>query len=393
MKKILAILSGAMLLLSACSEKGSNGSEEILNFPEVQNLTVESGKSYEITFTAEKAWAVSLPAISQQYATMTYGGITEMQFYGEANVETTITVNVREGLLSYAKDFVFNVEITMDNKTEDIAILTIPRTPYEITVSGNAPAGSEDFVQSTFEKGGHPENGPFVSAANTYTVRYLNPSDAKYGEFVVTHDLDLLYNYVLYGRDENGEFVVIEDEDNSWLQLHKYVNKTGKHFQLAMEYDKPDAVLTEGVGYEAYVNLEDENGDPIISVYFIYDPNAVVEVPPAISLAFPEEASASGVQFEGDDSGYTLTLKTQSQLVDDHKAASLNIKGYQGYTLEKENLDLVYDKELEVYYLTLIDKEVVDMLERENSFTITIVNAIGAVECPITVIFDWIEEK
>jgi len=273
MKKILAILSVATMLFAACNPSDKNNTPAAPTFPEAQSITAESGESYEFAFTVSESWSVSLPAESQVYATLTYQGVTDNQFYGEAG-EHTIVVNVREGIMSYAKDFVINVEMTIREYTQNIATLTVLKLPYKITVTGSAPTGMEDVVQSTFEEGGHPENGPFASAANTYTVRYLNRSDAKYGDFVVTHDLDLLYNYVVYAKSSaDGEFAPIS-EDCTWLSLRRFGAKREK-FSLEMIYDSSDAVLTEGVGYEAYVNLEDENGDALVSVYFIYDPAAV----------------------------------------------------------------------------------------------------------------------
>ena len=389
MKKILAILSGAMLLLSACNDTNNSGSEKKVEFPDVQNLTVESGKSYEITFTAEKAWTVSLPAESQQYATMTYEGVTEMQFFGEANVETTITVNVREGLLSYAKDFVFNVEITMQNATENLAILTLPRTPYEIVVSGGAPAGMEDSVQSTFEKGGHPKNGPFASAANTYTVRYLNTSDAIYGDFVVTHDCDLLYNYVVYAKSSaGGEFEPVANNSNDWLNLRTW----RKNLALEMNVSHGKAVMTEGVGYEAYVNLEDENGDALVSVYYIYNPEAVAPVTPAIELAYPDDAAAKGVTFVGEGTAYTLTLPTVDLLGENNKAASLKISGFSGGGYAAENLRLLESEVEGVYYTALAEGTTLDALVRTNTLSVAAINADGAKVYTITVIFEWAPE-
>lgn len=393
MKKIFVILSVvAMMFVSCAYNCGEITGPQIPTFPELQELTVESGKSYDITFTTDKAWTVSLPAESQQYATMTFEGSTEMQFYGEAG-EHTITVNVREGIMSYAKDIVFVVDMTMESYTESIVKLTIPRIPYEITVSGGAPAGMEEIVQSTFEKGGHPENGPFASAANTYTVRYLNSSDAKYGDFVVSHDCDLLYNYVLYAKSSaDGEFEPVADNSNDWLKLRMWKPQDVSFFALEMMHTSTKAVKTEGVGYEAYVNLEDENGDALVSVYFLYDPTAVAPVKPSVELAYPEEASAKGVTFVGEGTAYTLTLPTPDLLGENNKAASIKITGYAGGGYMTENLKFVESDVPGIYYTALAESVTIDSLVRENTLSVSAINAEGAKEYTITVVFEWAPE-
>ncbi len=394
MKKIFVVLSVVAMMFAACTpDKGGNTPVPPPTFPELQELIVEPGKSYEITFTAEKAWSISIPAESQQYATITYEGTTDMQFYGEAG-EYTIAVNVRDNAMSYAKDIVFTVDMTIDSYTQSIVKLTIPITPYEITVSGGAPAGMEEIVQSTFEKGGHPENGPFASAANTYTVRYLNSSDAKYGDFVVSHDCDLLYNYVLYAKSSaDGEFEPVADNSNDWLVFTGWEpDEMHKNIKLEMMHSSTKAVKTEGVGYEAYVNLEDENGDAIVSIYYIYDPTVVPPMKPSVELAYPEEASAKGVTFVGEGTAYTLTLPTADLLGENNKAASIKITGYAGGGYMTENLKFVESDVPGIYYTALAESVTIDSLVRENTLSVSAINAEGAKEYTITVVFEWAPE-
>ena len=263
MKKIFVVLSVVAMMFVACApDNGGNAPVPPPTFPELQELTVESGKSYDITFTTDKAWIVSLSAESAVYATLTYTyedgyTSTDTQFYGEAG-EHTIKVNVLEGIMSYAKDFVVMVDMTLGAYTQSIAKLTIPRTPYAIDVYGSAPEGFENTL-SKFVDGGHPENGPFVNAPNKYSVLYLSTSEAQYGDYVVAHDFDKLYNYVVYAKNKEGEFVPTT-ESTKWLELRAFtrnitddkgVSKLYKMFSLSMDHTKSDAVFTEGVGYEA----------------------------------------------------------------------------------------------------------------------------------------------
>ena len=400
MKKIFAIFSVVAMMFASCTpDKG--GDETIVpTFPELQELTVESGKSYDITFTVDKAWSIVLSAESAVYASITYNDMTDTQFYGEAG-EHTITVNVREGIMSYAKDIAFNVDMTIGQYTQSIAKLTIPITPYEIDVYGSAPEGSENIVVSQFVDGGHPANGPFVNVPNKYTVKYLAAPDALYGDYVVAHDFDKLFNYVVYHK-QNGEFVPIT-ESTKWLELRTFtrnitddkgVKKLYKMFSLGMNYKSSDAVFTEGVGYEAYVNIEDENGDAVVSVYFIYDPNAEVVVETKMELANPELAEQKGIVYESTGYSYNMTYTTAESLTSDYLAGALKFTGYSeiygGFGSGTQNLVFEHNEESDVWYIRLAEGVSATSLTREEVLNIS---AVGSEmhSYTVNVVFDWIE--
>lgn len=404
MKKIFAVLSVVAMMFAACTPiKG--GDEEIKpTFPELQEITVESGKSYEVTFTTDMAWTVSLSAEAAVYATLTYTyddgyTSTDTQFYGEAG-EHTIVVNVREGIMSYAKDITFNVDMTLGCYTQSIAKLTIPITPYEIDVYGSAPEGF-DNIMSKFIEGGHPENGPFVNVPNKYSVLYLNSSDAIYGDYVVAHDFDKLYNYVVYAKNSEGKFVPTT-ENTKWLELRAFtrtitddkgVSKLYKMFSLSMDYKKSDAVFTEGVGYEAYVNIEDENGDAVVSVYFIYDPNAVIVVETKMELANPELAEEKGIVFENSGLSYTLTYPTAKSFTSDFLAGALKFTGYNeiygGFGSGTQNLVFEHDEVSDVWYVRLAEGASVESLTRDEVLNISAVG-YDMHSYTINLVFDWI---
>ena len=402
MKKIFVVLSVVAMMFASCTPNPGANTPQKPNFPEVQNLTVESGASYSITFTTDKPWTVLLPAESQVYASLTFDGMTDTQFYGEAG-EATITVNVREGLMSYAKDIVFNVDMTLEKYTQSIAQLTIPRTPYAIDVYGAAPEGFENTL-SQFLTDGHPENGPFVNAPNKYTVLYLNASEAIYGDYVVAHDFDQLFNYVVYTKNSEGVFVPIT-ENTKWLELRAFtrkvtnsqgVEKLYKMFSLGMDYNKSDAVLTEGVGYEAYVNVEDENGDAIVSVYFLYDPNREVVIETSVELADEDLAAEKGVEFDNSSYTYTLTYPSADILTTDYLAAALKFTGYNeiygGFGSGTKDLVFEHNAELDVWYVRLAEGASATNLMREEVLNISAVsNEMHSYT--INLVFDWIADN
>ena len=397
MKKIFAILSVVAMMFAACTpDKGGNTPVPPPTFPALQEITVESGKSYEVTFSTDRPWTVSLSAESAVYATLTYTSedgytSTDTQFYGAAG-EHTVVVNVREDAVSYAKDIVIVVDMTLSTYTESIALLTVKRTPYEITVTGTVTEG-----ESTFEKGGHPADGPFVSVPNTYKVTYKNRFDGPEAAMIVEHNFDKLYNYRVYAKskDEEGNvsFGPVGADDNGfpWVRLVTFGPK-GEKFRLTMEHADSYAVLTAGVGYEAYVNIEDENGDAIVSVYYLYNPNAIAPSAEAVLLYNATDAAANGVKLEGGGVAYKLTLSSPELLTTKHAAAALKVNGFNAGGFAQENLRFAHDEANDYYYVTLAEGASLDGLARKNNLSIATIDNNGLREVAITVILDWIAE-
>ncbi len=393
MKKILAILSGVAMLFAACENNNNGGGNEEPkpNFPTLQEVTAESGASYELTFTVDREWSLALTEESRLYATMTYNGFTDVMCSGEAG-EHTVTIKMQEGLSSYVEDFVAEVVMTIEEYSQTIAIYTIPNNTY--TVTGSAPEGMEADVISTIAPGGHPENGPFADAPTTYTVSYLSAADAEYGDFIVSHDLDFKYQYEVYAKNDAGEFEILPTKSNDWLEFSSFAY--GKKFKLAMNYKSSKAVLTEGVGYEAYVNMVNEEGKTIISIYYLYNPDAVAEVKTSLTLANPELAENSGVTFVGLDKTYTLTFASPNLLGEDYAAATLKLEGYSDFYggIGSGTTDLKFHKDITTgyCYITLSDGVEAENLPRTDVLTISgTVKGGGLHEYTINLVFDWIE--
>ena len=393
MKKIfLAILCSAAMAFASCEQGGNDVVKP--NFPEVQTLAVEAGVSYDITFVAEKPWTVSLSAESQQYATLHYEGFTDTQHAGPAG-ETTIKLNVRAGVGSYVSDILFDVDITMANFTEDLAVCTIAKSTKVINVTGDVNPGTDAL--STLSVGGHPENGPFANAPYTYTVTHRKGSDAQDANFYIEHDVDILYNYVVYAKDSTGEFVKIDtsEESRAWLELVSFGTNGARKFRLYMYYDAKDAVKTEGVGYEAYVNIEDAAKNAMVSVYHVYNPDTEIVTETSFGLADPQLSADKGVELiHNGGRSYTLTIPSVDLLNPENvTAVSLKLTGYKEvYSgIAQKGLVLKHDEINDTYYLALDEDVTIGQLVRTNDLTIS---ALGdsLEEYSITVILDWAEE-
>lgn len=392
MKKILAVLSVVALMFTSCD----NGGNEVVKptFPELQTLAVEGGQSYDITFVAEKPWTVTLSAESQQYATINYDGFTDTQHAGPAG-ENTIKLNVRDGVGSYVGDIVFGVDITMANFTESLAECTIAKITKVLNITGDINPGSSAL--STFTEGGHPADSPFANAPYTYTVRHAKGNDAQEANFYIQHDVDILYNYAVYAKDSNGEFVKIDisEDSRAWLELVSFGVNGARKFRLYMYYDSKDAYKTPGVGYEAYVNIEDASKNAMVSVYHVYNPDAEVVTETSFGLANPELSAAKGVELvHNGGRSYTMTIPS-ADLLNPENAAAVSLK-MVGYTdvyngIAQKGLVLKYDESNDTYYLALDEGVTLDQLVRTNDLTISAL-ADSLEEFSVTIILEWAEE-
>lgn len=409
MKKILAILSGVAMLFASCNNGGGETEQPKPNFPEAQQYAVEAGESYELTFTVDFPCLLQLPAASQQYATLRYGGDTDTQFYIEAG-EHTATINIKSGVGSYARDLVFNVELASGKYAEALAVCTLARIPYIINVMGRPNAGFEATSKAQFSAGGHPENGPFNYSANCYTLRHYSKNDATYGDYIVWHDYPReKFNYVVYVKDSKGKFVAVAGSDESkyteptWVEFTSFEGtdpddtapesekKVWQKFRMAMNTSSSYARFTRNVGYEAYVNLEDENGDAVVSVYHVFDPNAEVVTVTSFGLAYVDLAAEKGVTLIGSGKKYTLTIPTADILTENVRAAALSITGYTDIyasIAQDQLLEIVHNVDHNILYIALKEGADVNALLRTDTLSIS---ALGdsVDDYEVSVVFEW----
>ena len=390
MKKILVVFSALAMMFASC-ENGGDAAVVKPNFPEVQSFEAVAGGTYELTFVAEKAWTVSLPATSQSAAFLVYDGLSESSHSGEAG-EYTIIVKMREGIISYAKDIVTEVQLTMEGFTETIATYTVARTEFPVNVKGAANVGSEESAKSTFTEGGHPVGGPFASAPHIYTLRHYSGNDAKYAEFYVEHDLPSSnYNYAVYAKDASGNFVTVDIEAaTSWVEFQSF-GANNEKFRLYMNYTR--GILTPEVGYEAYVNLEDENGDALVSVYHIFNPAQEEVIEYKMELADAELAAQSGVTMEGSGLTYSMKFASEDLLTTNALAGALKFTGYRevygGFGSGTQNLKFEHNAEADLYYICLTEGASASSLPRTEVLNISAVGD-GMYSYTINLEFSWI---
>ena len=392
MKKILVVLSVVAMAFASCTQGDKTLPRP--EFPEVNTLSVEAGKSYKITFVAEANWVVSVPAEAQRYAELRYENFTDTSHSGSAG-EQTITLHMKSKVGSYFEDITFYIEITMNGYTENLAECTIAKLTKVLTVTGTPNAGFEEEVLSVFSKGGHPENGPFASCENAYSVVHKRGVDAEDGNYVVAHDFDMDYDYVIYGKDASGEFVPVANDSNSWLSCPTFGTNGEKH-RLEMRYNASSAVMTEGVGYEAYVNVEDEKKNVVISVYYRFNPADEAVVERTFGLADSALAAEKGIVMDGSGLNYTLTYPSLEVFTNDYMAAAFKLVGYTdiygGIGSGSNNLVFEHNEESDVWYLRPAEGASLAQLRRTETLTISAVGS-SLVSYTINIIFDWVEES
>lgn len=402
MKKILAVLCGVAMIFSSCENGGNNDSKP--NFPDVQVLDVQAGKTYKLTFTTENPWSITLSPEAQQYATLYYDGFTDTQHAGPAG-ENSIRLNVRSDAGSYVSDIIFSVDITISRYTEKLIECHIAKSTKVINVTGGINPGSGAI--STLTKGGHPENGPFADALNTYTVTHYKGLEATGGEFYVQHDVDLLYNYEVYVKDKTGNFVLVdtsEGSSSSWVSMMQFGVDGEQKFRLYMDYTKSSAIKTPGVGYEAYVNIVDATKTVLVSVYHLFNPDTEVVTETSFGLANPELAAEKGVTFVGNGNYYTMTIPSLEVLLEGGMATAFKLTGFSevnpGFVDSREDLLVTKSEEASsddvqnpVHVYTLNKRESVADDKLVRTYTLALDALADAItEYRVTIILAWAEE-
>ncbi len=359
------------MLFASCTQNETLPRPE---FPEVAERNVLAGGTYSITFTADVPWRVSLPAEAQQYAKLYYDGYLDTSHSGPAG-ENTIKIRVNQGAGSYFSDVTFNVEITMNRYTENLVVCTLPKLTRKVVVTGGIVGGFEANCKSALSKDEHPADSPFADALYKYKVTHIKSWDAKEGYYYIMHDVDVDYNYCLYGRDKTtGEFVQIAEEEKSWLSYMAFGRDGEQKVRVMMDYEN-GGVLTQDVGYEAYLNVEDRNKNVIISVYYLFDPRVEEIIPTSFGLANAELAADKGVKLESNgDKKYTLTIPLDI-LQENSAAAALKWEGYTEITpgFDSDTLVLKHDEESDTYIIgiatttKIVDgQEVTEQIPVEN---------------------------
>ena len=136
MKKIIVILCGVTMLLSACTQ--NDGPLPRPTFPEMSTFEILSGNAKKLLFKAEANWEL---AVDYEFAYVKDSeGHMVSKARGKAGEKVEAWVGAYSGIENYDSDINFNVTITMNGYTETLATFTIKQIEYTVQ-TGNVESG------------------------------------------------------------------------------------------------------------------------------------------------------------------------------------------------------------------------------------------------------------
>ncbi|MBR5455296.1 MAG: hypothetical protein IKV60_05830, partial [Rikenellaceae bacterium] len=146
MKKYIVRLFGivaALTLASGCANVEEGGENNVtVTFPEKVVATVTPGEIVTLNFDAATRWEVSVPAEVSAWFSIVDGKNTTVSLRGGKG-EQEVQIQVRN-VVDYRQSHSCEVSLTMGDRTEVIAELTLPSATREIKTYA-ATIGEEDF--------------------------------------------------------------------------------------------------------------------------------------------------------------------------------------------------------------------------------------------------------
>lgn len=204
-----ALLACAGLFMASCSDS-DDGGEPLPepNFPKLIEAPISLDEPYTFTVRPNMDWEVSIPTTGED-ASWFYiqnGETMDYKIRGNANEERSITIAVR-GVDEFDTDRVCRVSMTMNNQTQEIAVLTRYRQQRALEVFIAQRAAGEEAEWTLFAQ---DEEG-----------NYLYENEAATGIELIT--LPDEFNYMQrFKINANYPWVIAEAPD--WLTFSGDVN-------------------------------------------------------------------------------------------------------------------------------------------------------------------------
>lgn len=131
MKRYIARLFGVLALVAlavtACTpppDEGGEGQTPEVVFPEQITADVTPGEIYTLTFEAPVKWEVSVPAETAAWFRLLDGENTVLSLRGTETGTQQVQIKVTD-VTDYTQIHTCNVSLTMDGRTEVVAVLTL----------------------------------------------------------------------------------------------------------------------------------------------------------------------------------------------------------------------------------------------------------------------------
>ena len=204
---LIAGLAGVVFSATSCDPAESTPDPV---FPDFVEKTVAAGETVELSFSANQDWTVSIPAAEAgTYFRLTDGSTQSFAVKGEAGDHTVSVVVIGE------QDFEnheLTVSMTMGDRTEDIAKITLPALERYMNISGAVfnEAGT-DFSK---DEAGELQFGPLAETVELiWPLSLKQPGTAPYENYIM---VDASVNWAVSGNSAD------------WLDLSETEGAAGK---------------------------------------------------------------------------------------------------------------------------------------------------------------------
>ena len=272
---LIAGLAGVVFSATSCDPAESTPDPV---FPDLVKKTVAAGETVELSFNANQAWTVSIPAAEAgTYFRLTDGSTQSFAVKGEAGDHTVSVVVIGE------QDFEnheLTVSMTMGDRTEDIAKITLPALERSMSISRAVfNADKTDFA--TGEDGSYE----YEQIAADSEIELIWPASISLAD-------NPYRNYILV--DSSVEWAVSDKTD--WISFSPASGSAGQTV-VEISCNLSDLSLEEGVDLTGTFTVSGEGVSPTVlnvKAASAYGLSKFVGIPEDKVLAFDADGIYQG---------------------------------------------------------------------------------------------------
>lgn len=272
---LIASLAGVVFSATSCDPAESTPDPV---FPDFVEKTVAAGETVELSFSANQDWTVSIPAAEAgTYFRLTDGSTKSFAVKGEAGDHTVSVVVIGE------QDFEnheLTVSMTMGDRTEDIAKITLPALERSMSISRAVfNADKTDFA--TGEDGSYE----YEQIAADSEIELIWPASISLAD-------NPYRNYILV--DSSVEWAVSDKTD--WISFSPASGSAGQTV-VEISCNLSDLSLEEGVDLTGTFTVSGEGVSPTVlnvKAASAYGLSKFVGIPEDKVLAFDADGIYQG---------------------------------------------------------------------------------------------------
>ena len=291
---LIAGLAGVVFSATSCDPAESTPDPV---FPDFVEKTVAAGETVELSFSANQDWTVSIPAAEAgTYFRLTDGSTQSFAVKGEAGDHTVSVVVIGE------QDFEnheLTVSMTMGDRTEAIAEITLPALERYMTISGAVfnEAGT-DFSK---DEAGELQFGPLAETVELiWPLSLKQPDDAPYENYIM---VDASVDWTVSGISAD------------WLDLSETEGAAGKT-EIRLSCDLSQLPLEKDAKLEGTFTITGEGLDTpqtvSVKVASAYGLSRFIGVPEGNILKF--DADGYSLDQGGENTPFTGSIVSAEPL-------------------------------------------------------------------------------